>query len=233
MHTSRLPGRTAGPAFCRLAAVVAATAVIAACGKIPASQTGGAGNAGGTGPASPAASAGSGGSPGPSLSTGPTSRSTGPASGATLKCPPAAIRVTLDIQAAGVAAGSSYVPVDFTNISGTVCQLAGYPVVTLASQAGKQIGTEGTADRSLATEHVLLAAGQVAHIWLHLLDVINIPSARCRPATAAGLRIGLPGYAAATFISHPVTTCSKQVKGTEIMTVEPFRPGHAQPGTAQ
>jgi hypothetical protein len=233
MHTSRISGRTAGPALCRLALAVAATAVIAACGTIPADQNGGAGNSGGTGPGSPAAHAGSANSPGSGRSAGSASQSTGPSGAAAANCPPSAIRVTLDIQASGVAAGSSYVPVDFTNISGTACQLAGYPVVTLASQAGKQIGTGGTADRSLAAERVLLATGQVAHIWLHLLDVVNIPSTRCGPATAAGLRIWLPGFAAATFLSHPMTTCSKQVKGIEIMTVEPFRPGHAQPGTAQ
>jgi hypothetical protein len=233
MHTGRLPGRTAGPALCRLTAVAAATAVIAACGTIPAAHTGGAGNSGGTLPGSPAASSGSASSPTQGRSAGAAGQSPGPSSAATVNCAPSAIRVRLDTQAAGVAAGSSYVPVDFTNISRTACQLAGYPVVTLASQAGKQIGTEGTADRSLATERVVLAAGQVAHIWLRLLDVINFPSARCRPAPVAGLRIGLPGYAAATFLRHPMTTCSEQVQGTEIMTVEPFRPGRAQPGTAQ
>lgn len=232
MHTSRLSGRTTGPALRRLAAAAAITAVTAGCGTIPAGQNGGAGNSGGTG-GTPAASAGSAGSPGPGQSAGSAGQSTGPSGAAAANCPPSAIRVTLDIQASGVAAGTSFVPVDFTNISAAACQLAGYPVVTLASRAGKQIGTQGTADRSLAAEHVLLAAGQVAHTWLRLLDVMNLPSARCRPAPAAGLRVGLPGFAAATFLRHPMTTCSEQIQGTEIMTVEPFRPGHAQPGTAQ
>jgi len=238
MHNSSLPGRAVGSALCRAAALCVAAAVIAGCGIKPPSGAGaGGGGRVGGGPAragqtgSGPAVAGSG-----SAHKAQHSGSANPSpdsSSAAATCLPSAIRVTLDIQAAGVAAGSSFVPLDFTNSSQATCQLTGYPVITLTNKSGQQLGTEATADRSLATEPVVLAAGQTAHIWLHLLDVVNLPAAQCDPATAAGLNVGLPGQSPATFIGYPVTTCTKQVHGTEILTVEPFRPGRAEAGTAQ
>jgi hypothetical protein len=141
--------------------------------------------------------------------------------------------VTLDIHSAGVAAGSSYVPLDFTNVSKLPCRLTGFPTVTLASRSGKEVGTGGQADRSLAPETLMLAVGHTAHVWLHLVNVMNLPAAKCRPIAAAGLRVALPGHASATFVSHAVITCGKQVRGTEILMVEPFRPGLARLGTAR
>ena len=144
------------------------------------------------------------------------------------------LRVKLDTHSAGVAAGTSYIPLDFTNVSAAGCRLSGFPVVTLAaSSAGKQIGSAGTADRSLAAENLELRAGQTAHIWLRLVDVANLPRAQCRPVTAAGLRISLPADDATIFIKHSVTTCAKRVNGTDLLTVEPFQAGRALPGRAQ
>lgn len=230
MHRTRLPRRTATAALRRCAAICAIAAVIAGCGT-KAAPLGGSVGGSGTGSARPAGGTGS---TRPASRTGAASPATGPAGADTGACLPSDIRVTLDIHSAGVAAGTSYFPLDFTNVSHASCRLAGYPVVTFgASLTGQQIGAAGAADRNLATEDVVLAAGQTAHIWLQLADVMNFPSAQCRPVTAAGLRIGLPGQGAATFIARPTATCAKQVSGTQILTVEPFRPGQARPGTAQ
>lgn len=232
MQSIRLPGRMATAALCRCAAIGVVAAVIAGCGIRSAPGGDGAGGtgagnpAGGTGPASPGT-----GSAGPGAgSASPGGRSPAAAAAA---CWPSGIRVTLDLRSAGVAAGTSYVPLDFTNISALPCRLGGFPTVTLASRSGQQIGTAGRADTSAAAESLMLTAGQTAHVWLHLLDVVNLPAARCRPAAAAGLRVALPGQASATFISHALTTCGKQIHGTDILTVEPFRPGQARPGTAR
>lgn len=149
-------------------------------------------------------------------------------------CGRVAVRVRLDTGSAGVAAGTATLPLDFTNTSATPCRLAGFPVVTLAtSRDGKQVGIAATADMSLAARALSLGAGQTAHIWLKILDVMNLPASQCQPVGAAGLRVALPGQSAATFISHALTTCAKVVPGADILTVEPFRLGQALPGTAQ
>lgn len=230
MHSRRAPGRITAPALSRLAAICAVAAVLTACGTqtVPAGGTGSGGGTGSVGrtgpPGQSGGTAGGTGSPSPGKRQGPA---------ATAACQPPAIRVTLDVRSAGVAAGTSFVPINFTNVSRTTCQLAGFPVITLISSTDQRIGTAAISDRGLAAENVILGAGQTAHIWLRVVDVMDLPTARCQPAAAAGLRVGLPGQASTTFIRHRLTTCTRQVRGTEILTVEPFRPGQAQPGTAQ
>ena len=50
---------------------------------------------------------------------------------------------------------------------------------------------------------------------------------------AAGLRIGLPGQNQLTFVPYALMACGRTVGGMDVLTVEPFRPGLARPGTAQ
>jgi hypothetical protein len=160
-------------------------------------------------------------------------RAIGSTSAAAAPCLIWQLRIKLDAAAAGVAAGTSYLPVDFTNVSSSRCALDGFPQVTIAAGGkGRQIGAAATTDRSLATTAVVLAARQTAHIWIHLADVANIPAAACKPVTAAGLRVSLPGQPQATFIGHRLTSCAKPVGGTDVLIVEPFEPGTARPGTA-
>src|SRR6266702_3701919 len=93
-------------------------------------------------------------------------------------------KIRLDAGSAGVAAGTSYLPIDFTNAGSARCVLAGFPQVTIAAgSTGKQVGAAATVDRRLAPTAIVLAASQD--------------------------------------------------NGTDVLTVEPFRPGTAQPGNAQ
>ncbi|MHB1434437.1 MAG: DUF4232 domain-containing protein [Streptosporangiaceae bacterium] len=149
-------------------------------------------------------------------------------------CTPGDLKISLDVHAAGVAAGTSYLPVDFTNSSAGDCTLDGFPLVTLTTgQSGQQVGAAATADQSVTAPRLNLPAGHSAHIWLHVTSVANMPAAQCRPVTAAGFRIALPGQASATFLGFPMTTCAKAVHGTDVLTVEPFQAGKARRGTAQ
>jgi len=159
---------------------------------------------------------------------------TGSRSSAPARCLIGQLRVKLNTEAAGVAAGTSYLPVDFTNVGPGRCALHGFPQVTIAAgRAGARIGAAASVDRSLAATAVVLGARQTAHIWVHLADVANLPTAACRPVTAAGLRVSLPGQRRAAFVSHRLTGCAKPVSGTDLMIVGPFQPGSARPGTAQ
>jgi Domain of unknown function (DUF4232) len=201
--------------------------LVAACGLQKAPHSGGqAGAAGQHG-------SGSGPAAGTSRTASPPARSGSPKPVATA-CTIADITVRLDTGSAGVAAGTSYLPLDFTNGGSSSCQLAGFPEVTIAaSERGRQIGAAATLDRSASAETLTLAAGQTAHIWLRLVDVTNLPTAKCRPVQAAGLRVGLPGQSQLTFVPHPLMACGRMVAGTDVLTVEPFRAGIARPGTAQ
>ena len=149
-------------------------------------------------------------------------------------CEAAHLDVQLDLKSAGVAAGTSLIPLNFTNVSTSSCKLAGYAWISFASKyQGKRIGPAATADRALAAHALLLGAGKTAHLWLRMVAAADLPARLCRPKKVAGLQVRLPGQAASIFIAHRFLTCAKRVRGTDILTVEPFQAGRARAGTAQ
>lgn len=149
-------------------------------------------------------------------------------------CSAAQLDVTLDLKSAGVAAGTSVIPLDFTNVSTHGCRLAGYAFVTFTtSSKGRQVGAPSTADRAVTAKSLQLSAGKTAHLWLRMIQAANLPAVQCKPKTVAGLRVRLPGQASAIFIAHRFRTCAKRVHGADILTVEPFQAGRAHSGTAQ
>jgi hypothetical protein len=152
---------------------------------------------------------------------------------ATAACAAAGLRVRLDTAAAGVAAGSYYIPLEFVNTSGHACRLAGYPAVAFTSGAtGQQIGTEAAVDRGVRADTVLLAPGGIAHAWLQVLAAADYPAGKCHPVTAAGLRVVAPGTQSASYIPHQVAACKAVTQGSEILTVQPVQAGQARRGTA-
>jgi hypothetical protein len=149
-------------------------------------------------------------------------------------CSAAQLKVTLDLKSAGVAAGTSLIPLDFTNVGVASCRLTGFAAVSfVTSSSGHQVGPDATVDRSLSADSLRLVAGANAHLWLRLVQAADLPSTRCEPKTVAGLVVKLPGQVTTIFVAHPFMTCAKRVRGTDILTVEPFKAGLARAGTAQ
>jgi hypothetical protein len=209
------------------AAAVLAAAALAGCGSLSApggSAAGGAASStAGAGGALSGAGAGSAGGDG-SVAGSPSGSAA---------CAPAALRIRLDTAAAGVAAGTDYVPLEFTNTSSSACELTGYPAVALTSGVtGQQIGTEAAVDRSVKATPVLLQPGGVAHAWLGIADVANLPAKTCRPITAAGFRVVVPGSESASYLAHPVPACKEPARDGGILVVRPVQPGAARRGTA-
>ena len=95
-------------------------------------------------------------------------------------CQPSSLQVTVNASQAGGAAGSTYVPVDFINTSGTPCGLYGYPgmsFVTAGDGSGSQIGAPAQENPSFGKVPVQLAAGGAAHAWLQVAEAGNYPAA--------------------------------------------------------
>jgi hypothetical protein len=148
-------------------------------------------------------------------------------------CAASALRIQLDTAAAGVAAGTEYVPLEFTNTSSQSCELSGFPAVALTSGVtGQQIGTEAAVDRSVKATAVLLKPGGIAHAWVGIADVANLPAKTCRPVTAAGFRVVVPGSQSASYLAHRVPACKEPAKDGGILIVRPVQPGAARRGTA-
>jgi hypothetical protein len=148
-------------------------------------------------------------------------------------CPESALQVSLDDNAAGVAAGSSYVPLDFRNISASACTLPGSLAVSFASGlTGPAIGAPAVRQQQSSARPLSLGPGLVAHAWLQIQDVASYPQASCKPATARGLRIGFGTGSADTFVARTIATCASAPSGSQILAVYPVQAGQARPGTA-
>src|SRR6185312_3363439 len=78
-------------------------------------------------------------------------------------CTTEELKVGLDLKSAGVAAGTSLIPLDFTNVGTASCELSGFAEVSfVTSSSGHQIGPAATVDRSLSAQSLRLGAGSSA-----------------------------------------------------------------------
>jgi hypothetical protein len=157
----------------------------------------------------------------------------GTATAASQLCRDSALHVSLDTSAAGVATGSSYVPLEFRNTSASACTLPGSLAVSFASGlTGPAIGSPAVMQQRTSARPLVLDPGRVAHAWLQIQDVASYPEASCKPATARGLRIGLGSGSAATFVARDIATCASAPGGNAVLAVYPVQAGQARRGTA-
>jgi len=145
-----------------------------------------------------------------------------PAAGAAVPaCTTSGLVVWLDTQPGGAAAGSTYVNLDFTNLSGHACSLGGYPGVSAVSLAGRQLGRAATRDRTTRPRTVVLGADQSAETTLQISQALNYPRAKCLPVMAAGVRVFPPNQTAARLVPYPFMACSRL--GPVILSVRPLK----------
>jgi hypothetical protein len=144
--------------------------------------------------------------------TGPTQTS------ATPRCAVSGLRISVG-QAAHVTSMVTRYALDFSNVSGAPCTLAGYPEVAAYSGDDVQVGELATRDTSVAASRVLLAPGETAHTSLDA----SVSTGRCRPVLAAGLRIMVwPGHAV-SYVRQPLLACAGP--GQNYLQVRAIQPG--------
>jgi len=122
------------------------------------------------------------------------------------KCATSGLVMWLNAEGSGTA-GSFYYKIEFANLSGRTCTLAGYPGVSAVGLGGHQIG--GAARREIAQHPRVITLAPEAHATaiLHLVDVGVLP-ASCHPATAAAFRVYPPGQRTAKLVPFPFRTCA-------------------------
>jgi len=139
----------------------------------------------------------------------------------TARCPAAGLRVSLGPGAQVGTAVTRY-RLEFTNVSGTPCTLAGYPEVTAYRGDDVQVGPAAARDASGAARRVLLTPGQSAHA---VLDAA-VPVVRCHPFRASGLRVITPGQTAARYVRRSFTACAaRAVPGENVLLVHAIKAG--------
>jgi len=205
----------------------AAAGLLAGCASATSSQAGGTPAAG----QSSSNAQGANGTGTPAHTATPTT-SSAPGLGSLALCQASSLQVSVSTNQTGVAMGSSYYPVDFTNTASQPCGLYGYPgvsFVTTADSAGRQIGAAAQKNPTYGKVAVELAAGGSAHAWLQVAQAGNYPSATCQPQTAHGLRIYAPGETQALYVDRTFSACSSG--SVQLLTVMPVRSGHGVEGS--
>ena len=147
--------------------------------------------------------------------------------GAAPACATSALKVTVPKGQGNAAAGSSYYPIQFANVSGASCTLQGYPGVSfVTAQGGRQIGPAATRNAAVARQLVTLSPGQTVHAELQVLNAQNYPPADCGLVTAHWLKIYPPNQTGAAYVSFTAQACAKP---KQILSVQTVQPGTAGP----
>ena len=176
----------------------------------------------------------------PSTAAAPSTPATSPAaptstpSAAVASCASSGLKIKVDTSQSGAAAGSVYVPIDFTNITGSTCTLFGYPGVSfVTSPSGSQLGRAATRNPPTATL-VTLAPGGVAHAVLRIADAGNYSPSACVPVTAHWVRVYPPNQFNAIYARYRTQVCSARLPANigRQVSVYVVRPGPGKAGQA-
>jgi hypothetical protein len=163
----------------------------------------------------------------PSVNPGGTIAATTPAAtttgSATPPCATSALKVTVDTSSGGAAAGSTYYPIEFANVSGSSCTLYGYPGVSfVTAQGGSQIGPAATRNPTLPKTLITVGPGQTVHAELQVADAQNYPPGDCGIVSAHWLKVYPPNQTAPVYVSFSAQACSK---AKQILTVQTVQTG--------
>ena len=122
------------------------------------------------------------------------------------------------------AAGSLYLPLQFTNLSRHACAMRGFPGVSAVDRNNHQLGSPASWDHAVSARTVVLARGATAHTILRYGDVAVTTAPGCHPTFGTfELRVYPPGQRGATYAAFDLQACSHA--GPIYLSVEPIRPG--------
>jgi peptidylprolyl isomerase len=122
------------------------------------------------------------------------------------RCRTAGLVMWLNAEGSGTA-GSFYYKLEFVNLSGRTCTLAGYPGVAAVNLSGRQVGASAKREATGRSRTVTLVPGGEATAIVRVVDVGALPSS-CRPRTVAGFRVYPPGETASKVVPYPFRTCA-------------------------
>ncbi|HTR91945.1 MAG TPA: DUF4232 domain-containing protein [Trebonia sp.] len=111
---------------------------------------------------------------------------------------------------------------DFTNVSRLPCTMTGYPQVA-ADRDGVLVGGEAAHDTTVVAHRLLLAPGQTVHAALDAM----VPTPRCHPVRASGLRVAPPGQSSGRDVHRPLTACT--ARGQVYLHVRAVQAGAGAP----
>ena len=133
-------------------------------------------------------------------------------SAAATGCATSGLKVKVDTSQSGAAAGSPYVPINFTNTTSSTCTMFGYPGVSFVSSVpGSQLGRPAKRNPAVQATTVTLAPGAVAHATLQVAEAGNYDPSACKPVTAHWLRVYPPNQFNPVYTKFTAQVCSAKL----------------------
>jgi hypothetical protein len=142
-------------------------------------------------------------------------------SAAAPSCTPSNTQVWLGLGLGGGTAGSTYYPLEFSNVGRRACTLTGYPGVS-ASRGGSQVGPSATRNQQ-PHGTVTLAPGATAHAILRVVDWGALCS---QEVVADSLRVFSPGQTRSESVPFSFGACARR----GVLIVGPVGAGVGIPG---
>jgi hypothetical protein len=130
------------------------------------------------------------------------------ADAATKACSASSTVIWVGEEPGGATAGSVYFRIEFTNLSGHSCTVSGTPKVSAVDLKGRRIGAAATDEAGKKARTVRLAPDATAIATLRIVDAQNFSADECRPTTAAGLRVSVPGGSGSKIAPLAFGTCA-------------------------
>ncbi len=136
----------------------------------------------------------------------------------------------LSIGRASDAAGSTYYPLDLTNVGSAACTLYGYPGVSFVTEPnGAVIGGTAVRDPAFPKVPVTLDPGATAHASLQVAVARNYPESVCKPVLAHWLAVYPPGSYAPLYLAFTAATCTGHIPSGSTLGIYVVRPGATGP----
>jgi hypothetical protein len=132
----------------------------------------------------------------------------------------ASSRIALRAGTAQGTAGTTYIPLIFTNM-GPSCALWGVPVVQPVAGASRHhLGPQARNDSvgEMAVRHVV-AKGHSVSVAFGVVETGNFTASTCVARNAAGVIVSLGRFVHATFVQLPITVCTMRASTTTRLIV--------------
>jgi hypothetical protein len=142
----------------------------------------------------------------------------------TQECVAATLKLSLRFD--GVAAGSTYQDLAFTNSGTASCLIVGFPGVSyVTGDDGRQVGA-AAARVGPKGAAIVLAPGQSAYSTVQQANSGNYDPATCRPTPVRGLRVYAPDDRAAKYVafSSATTACASTTLPVAQLRVQTVMP---------
>jgi len=161
--------------------------------------------------------------PTPTKTKSSTPTPTSTTSGAVTTCTVDQLSVTLGTPSGS--AGSSYVPIEFTNTASSACELHGFPGVSFVGKGnGTQLGAAADWDQSKPIVQNTLQPGNTVVANLQVAQAGNYDSGTCQPLAADGFRVYPPHSTKSVFVKAANYTACQNDSVHLLTVISPVAP---------